>query len=355
MGDDLLQLSLAKHLGPELANPDVKDICVNRPGEVFVRTSMGWQPVIAKPELTFRECKDLATYIAAHAGRNFDKDKTLLSARLPGGERVFIVHPPSAERNTVVICIRRQTEKFRSLDMLLDGGLLDMVRPAATTLRGFEVELKEIKAAAEEAALRGDFKRSRPLFKQFFQLGIDKRLNFVMSGGTGVGKTTTQNAVIALMNPRHRIVTLEDARELILPNHSNRVHLLYETDGGESKATIGDLMKGVLRMIPTCIISGELRGAEAWEYLLNVSSDHPGTVTTIHSDSIEGAFNMLMVRMRQHKDCTPNYSDAFLRSILDVKVDVVAQFKLVEQPSGEERPQITELYYEPERKYRLVD
>lgn len=348
---DLLNLSLKTHLAPELAREDVTDICINRPKEVFIKTATGWQPPIDRPQLTFAECRELATYISAYAGRNLGKDKTLLSARLPTGERVFIVHPPSAEQGTVVFAIRRQAKISRTFANLADDGLFDLVNPAATTLRGFEAELLEIKKAAEDAIRKGDKKTSRDLFRQFFQRAVDERLNIVMSGGTGVGKTTMQNAILQLISPRDRIVTLEDAREINLPNQPNHVHLLYETDGGDSKATVGDLMKGVLRMIPSRIISGELRGSEAWEFLINVSSDHPGTVTTIHAGSVEGAFTMLMARMRQHQDCGPNYSDAFLRSMLYQQVDIVAQFKLIRQPDGQEVRRITELYYEPERKY----
>lgn len=351
---ELLEMSLDKHLKAELARTDVTDICINQPGSVFIKTYMGWQPEIKKPELTFAVCKELSRYIAANNRRRIDHEKSLLSAILPTGERVYIVQPPSCDNDTMAFAIRKPSSKFRTFVELTDDGLFDVVCQAPTSLRPHEEELLSLSHAFEKAFAEGRVEEGRRLVKSFFPLAVKEKTTMLLSGATGSGKTTLQNAVLSLIDSRERLISMEDAREIRFPNHPNHVHLKYETDGGESAIGMTELLKGSLRMIPDRIILGELRGAEAWDYAMSTGSDHPGAVTTIHGKSANGAIMMLMARMRQHKDCGENYTDTYLRHLILQQIDLIVQFKFIKLPDGREIRRVTELKYDPERKYKEI-
>ena len=348
-----LERALDRNLGPELADPDVTDICINRPGEVFVKTSMGWQPRIEKPDLTFKECDLIAQYIEGFARRDFHKDKSLLSGELPGGERIYAVRPPTSEDDKIIFALRKPSVVDMTFEQFLSSGTFNMMSAPVPGLLPFQDELLALKKSAEEAMFNGDFVAGQGFLNKFFRLAINKKQNILISGSTGVGKTSLMKALMSLIPAIERLITMEDARELRLPNQPNHVHLRYDNEGKKEGLTAKDLMKAVLRMIPTRIFQGEIRGGEAWEFFINLCSDHPGSITTIHSDSVRGAFAMLMTRMREHPDCGDRYTDAFLMSLLRMQVHIVVQYKYITLPDGRESRFVTEIHYDPENKIVL--
>src|SRR5262249_7395654 len=137
-------------------------------------------------------------------------------------------------------------------------------------------------------------------YEAFMRLAVVSRKNILVSGPTGSGKTTWTKALIREIPPQERLITIEDAPELVLDHHPNHVRLLYSKEGqGLSKAAPKQLLEACLRMRPDRILLAELRGDEAFDYLRNVNSGHPGSITSVHAASAELAFEQLVLLVKQ--------------------------------------------------------
>jgi type IV secretion system protein VirB11 len=180
---------------------------------------------------------------------------------------------------------------------------------------------------------------------EFFDRAVKARLNILISGATGSGKTTLSKGLIQLIPPEERLLTIEDARELIV-THRNVVHMLYAKDGqGTANVTAKHLLESALRMRPDRILLQELRDGTAFFYLRNVNSGHPGSITTIHADSAELAFEQLTLLVKESEGGSDLARDD-IRALLKMLVDVVVQTK---KTDGEFR--VTEIYYDPASRH----
>jgi type IV secretion system protein VirB11 len=176
---------------------------------------------------------------------------------------------------------------------------------------------------------------------------VKARLNILISGATGSGKTTLSKGLIQLIPPQERLLTIEDTRELVVP-HKNVVHMLYAKDGqGTANVTAKHLLESALRMRPDRILLQELRDGTAFFYLRNVNSGHPGSITTIHADSAELAFEQLTLLVKESEGGSDLARDD-IRALLKMLVDVVVQTK---KEGGEFR--VTEIYYDPEGRHAV--
>jgi type IV secretion system protein VirB11 len=163
-------------------------------------------------------------------------------------------------------------------------------------------------------------------YGEFMRLAVAARKNILVSGPTGSGKTTWTKALIAEIPAAERLITIEDAAELSLASHPNHVRLFYSKDGqGRSRVTPKELLEACLRLRPDRILLAELRSEEAFYYLRNIASGHPGSITSIHAGSCEFAFDQLMLMVRQSpggQSLAREDIHALVRRI----VDVVIQF-----------------------------
>ena len=151
-----------------------------------------------------------------------------------------------------------------------------------------------------------------------------------------------------LIPPAERLLTIEDARELVVP-HRNAVHLLYAKDGqGLAKVGAKQLLESALRMRPDRILLQELRDGAAFFYLRNVNTGHPGSITTIHADSATLAFEQLTLLVKESEGGRDLARDD-IRSLLHMLVDVVVQLRRVDG-----RFRMTEVWYDPLRKRALA-
>ena len=124
--------------------------------------------------------------------------------------------------------------------------------------------------------------RAKRRYWEFYALAIRERKNIVISGATGSGKTTFARALVNFIPDDERLLTIEDVREMFLPNHPNRVHLLYsEGAQGTAEITGKTLLQACLRMKPDRVLLAELRSKVAYDYIVNISSGHPGSITTV--------------------------------------------------------------------------
>ncbi len=326
-------LALAlQSLRPWLADAAVTELCINRPGEAYIETARGWQ----RESVDFADfdwCQRFAKLAANATQQRIDATSPLLSASLPGGERVQIVLPPATSAGCVAITIRRPSDQVWSIAELGARGIFrKTARPAA----GID--------AVDNGLLRmladGDF-------EAFMRLAVTSRKNILVSGPTGSGKTTWTKALIREIPSNERLVTIEDAQELVLDRHPNHVRLFYSKDDqGVARVSPKQLLESCLRMKPDRILLAELRAEEAFDYLRNVNSGHPGSITSVHAASAELAFEQLVLLVKQNPGGR-ELARRDIKSLLYLLIDVVIQF-------GVERHEryIKEIWFDPERKRR---
>jgi len=332
-GEEASALSLTlRALRPLLANGDVMELCINRPMEAFLETRQGWhrEPL---PFADFDWCSRLAKLVANATQQRIDATAPLLSASLPTGERVQIVIPPATTAGCVAIAIRRPADKVWSIEELAHRGIFRSTRRAGQRLDGMEEELLRLLSSSD--------------YEAFMRLAVHSRKNILVSGPTGSGKTTWTKALIREIPSDERLVTIEDAKELVLDRHPNHVRLFYSKDDqGLARVTPKQLLESCLRMKPDRILLAELRAEEAFDYLRNVNSGHPGSITSVHATSAELAFEQLVLLVKQNPGGR-ELARHDIKSLLYHLVDVVIQF-------GVERHErfIKEIWFDPERKRR---
>jgi type IV secretion system protein VirB11 len=294
-------------LGPWLSDPDVTDLLVNRPGEVWVETVSGTMSRRAAPELTEVDLTRLARQVAAHASQGVNREQPLLSASLPDGARVQIIAPP-ATRAGLVLAIRKHTVSDLTLGELGRAGLFDGALDPGAGARA-DTALQARLAAGDTQG--------------FLALAVRLRKTIVLSGGTSSGKTTLLNALVKEIDPGERLVAIEDAPEIRL-EHENALGLIAARgDAGEARVTAEDLLQAALRMRPDRILLGELRGAEAFAFLRAVNTGHPGSITTVHADSADGAIDQItMLALLSGVDMDWAAIQAYARRVIDVVVQL---------------------------------
>jgi type IV secretion system protein VirB11 len=281
-----------KCLTKYLDDPVITEIVVNRPGEVWLaKQGQRYMDAVEVPELTLGLLESLADVTASDTSQENDRIHPLLSATIPinlgqdideterGGYRVQIVRAPAVQEQTIALCIRKPS--------LLDFRLSDYQKQGA-----FD--------SINQPFLDTDYsdERLNELFKnkdwaEFFRGAVRAHKNIVISAATNTGKTLLLNALLKEVDPRERIVTIEDARELKLIQE-NCLHMLYSRgEQGQASVTAVQLLEAMLRVTPDRPIMGELRGAEAYSYLELLNSGHTGAITTIHADSPTLMFDRL--------------------------------------------------------------
>ncbi len=252
-------------LEPLFADDEIADILVNHPWEVYVerRGRLELTDVLFADEAHLTR---IIQRIVARVGRRIDESSPMVDARLPDGSRVNAVLPPLA-LDSPSLSIRRFGAQPLQLDDLLDNGSL------STSMADFLIA------------------------------AVDARLSFLIVGGTGAGKTTLLNCLTRFMSPEERVVTIEDAAELVLQHrHVVRMETRPANTEHTGEVTQRDLVRNSLRMRPDRIIVGEVRGPEALDMLQAMNTGHDGSFTTIHANDTRDALSRLemMVGMAGH-------------------------------------------------------
>lgn len=298
-------------LQPWLGEGTVTELVVNRPGEVYVERSSGWAREVAA-FATYAWCQSFARLVAGATRQRVNAESPLLSAALPTGERVQVVLPPAADAGTVAIAIRRPSARVWGLDELEAGGAFERCAASASLGRdASEAELQRLHGAQDWAG--------------FLRAAVRARCNILVSGATGSGKTTLTRALLKEIAAEERLIVIEDAAELTLDGHPNAVRLLYSKEGqGLARVTAKQLLEASLRLRPDRILLAELRGEEAYHYLRNVNSGHPGSITSVHASSAELAFEQLALLVKE-SPAGRELNRVEIRELLTQLVDVVVQ------------------------------
>ena len=323
---DSVTLPLRKYLDDER----VTEVVINHPGEVGIERRGGWTWE-NEPSLDFKNLMALATAAAAYTSQDITRENPIVSTVFPTGERVQIIIPPVVPDETVSITVRKPSTVTMTMTDFEAAGLFKDARIAGKKVTSTELDLLTL--------------LQKGCHIEFFDRAVKARLNILISGATGSGKTTLSKGLIQLIPIEERLLTIEDTRELIVP-HKNVVHMLYAKDGqGTADVTAKHLLESALRMRPDRILLQELRDGTAFFYLRNVNSGHPGSITTIHADSAELAFEQLTLLVKESEGGS-DLSRSDIRALLKLLVDVVVQIK---KTDGEFR--VTEIYYDPESRH----
>jgi len=272
-------------LEPLLQDPSVSDILVNGPDQVYVERHGKLQ----LSDVRFNDEQHLMNIIdriVSAVGRRIDESSPMVDARLQDGSRVNAIIPPLAIDGPS-ISIRRFAVELLGMD--------DLIRIGTVTPQIAEV-LKAI---------------------------VKARLNVLVSGGTGSGKTTMLNILSGFIPPDERIITIEDSAELQLQQpHTVRLETRPPNIEGKGSVTARDLVRNCLRMRPDRIIVGEVRGAEALDMLQAMNTGHDGSLTTVHANTPRDALSRIenMVSMSG-----VNFPTKTLRAQIASAIDVVIQ------------------------------
>ncbi len=257
IGDSVLGLG---PLEPFVRDSDVTEIMVNGWNSIYVERAgkIYWSGAKFHDEAQLRRTIDK---IVARVGRRVDESSPYVDARLPDGSRVNAIIPPLAIDGPC-LTIRKFSADPYGADELISFG----------TVTRQTIELLD-------ACVRG-------------------RLNILVSGGTGAGKTTTLNVLSSFLPDDERIVTIEDSAELRLQQpHVVRLEYRPPNIEGRGEVTIRDLVRNSLRMRPDRIVVGEVRGAEALDMMQAMNTGHDGSISTVHSNSPRDALSRVETMM----------------------------------------------------------
>lgn len=290
-----------------LDDPTVTEIMVNGPNEVFVERG----GVIEKTPVTLQDegyVLDLVNRIVSGVGRRVDRSSPYVDARLPDGSRVNAVIAPLA-LNGPVLTIRRFPERYSRAEQLVSLGTLT------------------------------------PDVAAFLTKCVREKLDMVVSGGSGTGKTTTLNVLANSAGSDERLIVIEDSAEVRIPGH----HVVYletrpENLEGKGAVTVRDLLRNALRMRPDRIIIGECRGKETFDLVSAMNTGHEGCLSTVHANSSSDCLARLVSMALMSEEGVPlEVLESWIGSALDVVVHqmktpagarVVAEVTLVGNSAG---------------------
>ena len=247
---------------PLIADDTISEIMVNAPEEIFFERD----GVLYLSPLRFKDAQHIMRIverIIAPLGRRVDESSPYVDARLPDGSRVNVVIPPLVPRSPTMTIRKFRREKYKIADLIANGTMTASMA-------------------------------------EFLRICVRQRLNIVISGGTGTGKTTLLNALSAHIPDGERIIAIEDPIEMKMQqSHAISMEARPANIEGKNEVTQRDLVRNALRMRPDRIIIGEVRGAEAFDMLQAMNTGHEGSLTTIHANSPRDALirieNMVMM------------------------------------------------------------
>jgi type IV secretion system protein VirB11 len=303
----------------------VNEISINKPGELWVENK-GEMTLHKVETFTLDHLKALARLVAQSTDQKISEEEPLLSATLPDGYRIQVVFPPACKKNTVIMSIRKKSTLSWDLD---DYDKMGAFKKVIVDEKGDKNNITLMRLLQQKD------------IKKFLQQAILLKKNIIISGGTSTGKTTFTNAMLKAIPSDERIITTEDAREIDLDNHKNKVHLLASKGGqGRSKVTTQDLIEACLRLRPDRIIVGELRGTEAFSFLRAINTGHPGSISTLHADNPSMALEQLkLMVMQAGLGMSPSEILNYIKNVVDIIVQLKRGDKGVRF--------VSEIYFKP--------
>ena len=300
-----------------LAQQDVTELLVNKPGEVWIE-QRGAMTCHKAPKVDDALLQRLAEQVARVSNQGISRERPLLAAMLPNGARVQFV-APTATRAHWALAIRRHCLLDLPLDAYASGPLQPPPSAPAST--------------PEEDPIG------------FLRQAVNDRRTILISGGTSTGKTTFLNALLREVPVEERVIVVEDTAEVQLHGPNDLGLIAVKGELGEALINTDDLLQAALRLRPDRILLGELRGKEAVSFLRAVNTGHPGSFSTIHANSPSGALEQLaLMVMQSGLGLSRSETIDYAKSVIDVVVQLgregaqrrivaIEQLAPVEQPA----------------------
>ena len=293
-GDPFLEAYL-EHFREWLDDPEVTELLVNRPGEIWIERPSGMARHDAS-SIDDRLLQRLAEQVARVTNQGINRERPLLAAMLPNGARAQFV-APSATRAHWALAIRRH----RLVEVPLDDYAFGAIQPLQ---------------AERRRSPDGD-----PI--AFLREAVRDRQTILISGGTSTGKTTFLNALLREVPVNERVIVVEDTAEVQLHGPNDLGLIAVKGELGEAMIDTDDLLQAALRLRPDRILLGELRGKEAVSFLRAVNTGHPGSFSTIHANSPAGALEQLaLMVMQTGLGLSRSDTIAYAKSVIDIIVQL---------------------------------
>ncbi|MGD9649771.1 MAG: ATPase, T2SS/T4P/T4SS family [Dongiaceae bacterium] len=280
-----LLLQALKPLAAYYNRANIEEVAINRPEEIWLKYSgKGWEAEQA-PEITYRYVVALCRVLANVTEQDFDKDKIpILAATLPGGHRFQAVIGPNVRYDIsdtfgMAICVRcfKKDKRFSLADYNLNPGegLMQLPEEQQRRRKYADTPYEDLIGAVEhgEAVL--------------------------ISGATATGKTTFLNALVEFIPENRRVITVEDTREVLLPQ-TNRVHLVVSRTASANQVGYGHILDSVVRLTPDVIICGEISIGNVKSIYRLMTTGHSNFLATIHADSPQMAIKAFWQNLTQH-------------------------------------------------------
>jgi len=278
-----------------LAEADVTELLVNRPGEVWIE-QRGQMNRHDAPAVDDALLQRLAEQVARISHQGISRERPLLAAMLPNGARVQFV-APTATRAHWALAMRRHC----LLDLPLEAYGNGPLKPP-----------RENAPRSPQADPIG-----------FLRDAVGERKTILISGGTSTGKTTFLNALLREVPAEERVIVVEDTAEVQLHGPNDLGLIAVKGELGEALINTDDLLQAALRLRPDRILLGELRGKEAVSFLRAVNTGHPGSFSTIHANSTSGALEQLaLMVMQSGLGLSRSETIEYARSVIDVIVQL---------------------------------
>lgn len=317
-----------------LKDTRVTEICINRPGEVFLETNNEWESIKVE-SLTYDRAYQFCTTVVneSNTGQRITQADPMVSLTFPTGQRAQFVIPPACDAEKVSITIRLPSKTTRTLNQYEEDGFFDQILLDNRTISVFDEELLSLLHNKNYAT--------------FFKKAVQYKKNIVVAGATGSGKTTFMKSLVHHIPDNERLITIEDARELFI-DQPNVVHLLY-SKGVQSTSNISakSCMESCLRMKPDRIILAELRGDESFYFIRNCASGHPGSITSCHAGSTSQTWDQLALMVKASHEGLGLEFDVIKR-LLMLTIDIVVHIK-----AHEGKRYISGIDFDPERQMKL--
>jgi type IV secretion system protein VirB11 len=278
-----------------LSQPDVTELLINRPGEVWIEQG-GRMTCHQAPKVDDALLQRLAEQVARVSNQGISRERPLLAAMLPNGARVQFV-APTATRAHWAVAIRRHCLLDLPLEAYAQGPLQPVQKGPASS--------------PEEDPIG------------FLREVVKDRKTILISGGTSTGKTTFLNALLREVPVEERVIVVEDTAEVQLHGPNDLGLIAVKGELGEALINTDDLLQAALRLRPDRILLGELRGKEAVSFLRAVNTGHPGSFSTIHANSTAGALEQLaLMVMQSGLGLSRSETIDYARSVIDVVVQL---------------------------------
>lgn len=277
-----------------LQDPLVTDIMVNSPNQIFIEKN----GKLEKADTSFDDEAEIINIIEqmiTESGQRIDRSSPFVDLKIQGDTRVTAVIPPISKKP--IISIRKKNLGFISTETLLNFGTLN----------------KNV--------------------LEFLKYCVQGRLNIIISGSTGVGKTTLLNFLLnQFVDEKQRVLIIEDTQELVIKEASHYIQLITKAANieGKGEITLFDLVKLSLHLRPDRIIIGEIRGEEAFNFIQSINTGHNGSMCTLHSNTAQDALMLLEILAMLYK---ANVNQETIRLFLKLGIHLIIQ--MIRLPNGQ--------------------